>query len=575
MTVRSQIDFWSRLAFFAAAATLAAAPFEALRPALQLPGQSLSSLEAVLALALLVWVFSLTARRRLPSWNPLIAPALAVLGALLLSALAAAEHQREALLFTARQTAGVLIMLMIADAVDSRRRLRWALTCGILSASLVAFLGILEYFEFPSALRLLGLFRLDLSLAGVQPRVSSTLQYPTIASMYLEIAFGFALGLLTAARRRIFVAAALTTGVLIGSGVILTLTRSGLATMGAAWALAAWLQRRRGVGRLPRLLLLAAFLALVLASVLAAREDYWLRLTTADQTQWYRAEYETPEVIQLRTGELRVIPIVVRNVGLASWTPGGKTPFRLSYHWLDGQGERVVHYEGLRTELPRTVRAGASARIWARVLAPPQPGRYVLAWDLLSEYRFWFSRENAPSGRTRAVVSGPPVEASALVLQPRPQPRFLLSRTRLWRIAARLFLAHPLLGVGADNFRLVYGDREGLPIWDPTYHTHNMFIEFFVSAGLLGGAAFLWLLWRLARILAKGCSTAPPRLFPLALGVTAAAAAIVLHGLVDYFLEFTPTYVMIWACFGLAAGSWNHGGRTGHSRRGGCGWATM
>ena len=34
-------------------------------------------------------------------------------------------------------------------------------------------------------------------------------------------------------------------------------------------------------------------------------------------------------------------------------------------------------------------------------------------------------------------------------------------------------------------------------------------------------------------------------------GAMAAAAAILVHGLFDYFLGFTPTNLMIWTTFGL------------------------
>ncbi|HVV48063.1 MAG TPA: hypothetical protein VHO06_00225, partial [Polyangia bacterium] len=41
-----------------------------------------------------------------------------------------------------------------------------------------------------------------------------------------------------------------------------------------------------------------------------------------------------------------------------------------------------------------------------------------------------------------------------------------------------------------------------------------------------------------------------PETRPLALGVAAGLCAYLLHGLLDYFLEFTPTYGLYWLLAG-------------------------
>jgi O-antigen ligase len=79
-----------------------------------------------------------------------------------------------------------------------------------------------------------------------------------------------------------------------------------------------------------------------------------------------------------------------------------------------------------------------------------------------------------------------------------------------------------------------------------------MYIEMMVGGGLLGGLAFLWLMWR-----AAGCLVAATRLgaraqLMCAVGVAAAGAAVLIHGTVDSFLSFTPTYVLISLTLGFA-----------------------
>ena len=47
---------------------------------------------------------------------------------------------------------------------------------------------------------------------------------------------------------------------------------------------------------------------------------------------------------------------------------------------------------------------------------------------------------------------------------------------------------------------------------------------------------------------------------PNSLGVIAATLAILAHGFLDYFLEFTPTYLMIWSTLGLVSAVLRLGG---------------
>src|SRR5258705_8863311 len=69
------------------AVVAAVAPFEALRPVLSLPGQSLSSVELVLVVLFVGWGVVLLRSRALPEWRSgLTAPWLAVLGAIGLAA---------------------------------------------------------------------------------------------------------------------------------------------------------------------------------------------------------------------------------------------------------------------------------------------------------------------------------------------------------------------------------------------------------------------------------------------------------------------------------------------------------
>ena len=130
-----------------------------------------------------------------------------------------------------------------------------------------------------------------------------------------------------------------------------------------------------------------------------------------------------------------------------------------------------------------------------------------------------------------------------------------------------MIAAHPFLGVGPDNFRLSYGDYAGLTPADPRIHSNSMYLEVLAGGGLAGGLAFGWLLWRAAGVLRPGLGA--PAAGALATGVAAAPLAVALHGLVDSFLSFGPTYVLFALMLGFAVACARGPGDTdgGHAYR--------
>ena len=170
-----------------------------------------------------------------------------------------------------------------------------------------------------------------------------------------------------------------------------------------------------------------------------------------------------------------------------------------------------------------------------------------------------FSTNSTEPGATtaafsRVTVSGPPAE-EAVTTSPLPLLAVRPGRLLLWQAAARMFAAHPILGVGPDNFRLLYGPYAGLVNADARIHSNNMYIEMAVGGGLLGGVAFLWLLWRAAGRFAEAVALAATSERSWAIGIAAAGLAVLIHGFVDSFLSFTPTYIVISLTLGLAVAS--------------------
>ena len=81
---------------------------------------------------------------------------------------------------------------------------------------------------------------------------------------------------------------------------------------------------------------------------------------------------------------------------LASDTDDG--PDFLSYHWLDRHGA-IILLDGQRTALPRTILPGEEIDVALKIRTPTQPGRYLLAIDMVRESTCWFSDAGSPTLR--------------------------------------------------------------------------------------------------------------------------------------------------------------------------------
>ncbi len=144
----------------------------------------------------------------------------------------------------------------------------------------------------------------------------------------------------------------------------------------------------------------------------------------------YRATIEpvgTPPA--LAPGEGRIVPFRVANDGTDTWPRGlDRTPaIRASYRWLHPDGS-VHTADGLRTGFTRDVRPGERILVALEVVAPPEPGRYVLEADLVHEHVRWFEQRCRVAIEVAAAAALPP---TALRLRESPPPRRRLRRPRM------------------------------------------------------------------------------------------------------------------------------------------------
>jgi hypothetical protein len=549
------------LAFLGTCLLLFAAPFERLAPLVSLPAQNISTVEGAVLLAAGAWAVMSVATREWPTWRtPIAWPWAAWLGTAGVSAALAAAWRVNAVKVLGRLCLGWFLALLPINGVTDAARLTRVVWCATAGAVIVAIVAALEAAGVPAVMQWLEEFRHGVRVVGGQVRAGGTLQYPTIASMYLEIVFALALGAwLTAIDRHATApAVALFASLaIIAEGIAVTLTRAGLITVGVSLLVVGW--RRvalrgwdRGVWGLGALSAVVAVLVATATSV----ESLKLRLTTDGQKDWYRAAFLTPATLALQPDSTNLVEVTVINKGRVTWEHDAAPPFHVSYHWFDDTATRVVHYDGLRTKLTAPVSPGESARIPLQVRAPARPGQYTIGWDVVQEGRLWFSTESGARlalskvtvGDDAPAASWPPIAGT----RPVPEQVMRIGRPELWAAALRMSADHPLVGVGFDNFRLSYGPYAGVAEPDTRITSNNMYLEVLAGTGLVGLAAFGWLAWRLQDAMRAIARALPADAASIYSGVIAAVVAIAVHGLLDSFLTLTPTLVVISLTLGLA-----------------------
>src|SRR5207302_11274188 len=163
---------------------------------------------------------------------------------------------------------------------------------------------------------------------------------------------------------------------------------------------------------------------------------------------------------------------------------------------------------------------------------------------------------------------GPAMAMPSIVARDDAQAPWVVGRLELWGAALRLIQTRPLLGVGPDNFRHLYGAQLGLETWDERVQANNLYLELLVGVGVLGLAAFVWLIVEplniAARFTARSLAEVEESSHPgvkvtrtgaaqrrsasgavrdpelvLVLGLSLAVGAFLLHALLDSFLAFT------------------------------------
>jgi hypothetical protein len=344
-------------------------------------------------------------------------------------------------------------------------------------------------------------------------------------------------------------------------GVVLTLTRAGILALGAALGLLVLLAVAQPRWR--RLLvptaLAGASAAAALAAVALSLDSFGARFGTENDWGWYAATYAAPTTLTLAQDVPSSVAVTVQNTGELTWTSDGPERFALAYRWLTDDASSTLDVPATMVDLPRNVRPGDGVQVTAEVAAHLPPGDYRLAWGMLQQQVLWFHDRGDADAETLVHVTSAGSQASSIPAvgeEPRSDTSAALppvSRAVLWTGALQMFRQHPLLGVGPDNFRHIYGAFLGLPKWDDRVHANNLYLELLADVGALGFLAFAALVAPSIAGLIRRLRAAPIGVSAIWLAaLSASLLAYFVHSTLDSFLEFTPVYVLFWLIVGMS-----------------------
>lgn len=176
-------------------------------------------------------------------------------------------------------------------------------------------------------------------------------------------------------------------------------------------------------------------------------------------------------------------------------------------------------------------------------------GGLVVLWWLGIERKAIFAAGGIAAGAAGLLLIPRMTQRLLHEFDPHDPNNTVLSRQPIWRAAVHMIRDHPVTGIGLNSFA---GD---LRVYAPEVaeshtHPHNVFLNFWVVLGVLGLAAYLWAIVWFGRVIRKGLR-GRAELRPLYVGLAAALAAILLHGLVDTTIWRNDLALQFWTLIAI------------------------
>jgi hypothetical protein len=105
----------------------------------------------------------------------------------------------------------------------------------------------------------------------------------------------------------------------------------------------------------------------------------------------FRQEITAPAPPRKMTaGQAFLLPgTLVKNIGQQLWQARGPNQVELTYNWMTPEGKLSQH--GVVTTLPADVPPSQSQTLTANIVAPANPGEYIIRFTMIAEGIAWFS----------------------------------------------------------------------------------------------------------------------------------------------------------------------------------------
>jgi tetratricopeptide (TPR) repeat protein len=137
----------------------------------------------------------------------------------------------------------------------------------------------------------------------------------------------------------------------------------------------------------------------------------------------------------------------------------------------------------------------------------------------------------------------------------------LFGRVYLWRFSWPIFWCHPIVGSGWGAYQLLYLDLQGnflaahpeyVGYWTNNRFLHNDPLQLLLETGLLGLAAFAWILWEYGRE-ARGLRRQSPGEWARYANAASVGGvtAILADSFFNYQLAVPPTYILLFTLLAI------------------------
>ncbi len=132
----------------------------------------------------------------------------------------------------------------------------------------------------------------------------------------------------------------------------------------------------------------------------------------------------------------------------------------------------------------------------------------------------------------------------------------IATRLEIWEVGAKLIKENPVLGIGLGEYERMYSERATELLGHQPYelarlHSHNLYMETWLNAGLLGVIAFFWLLIATFIHVKKTVTSLSVEIRQIMVAVSMMLVYILLHGLIDVPFWKNDLALLFWLIIGV------------------------